>query len=232
MGNTGLVLYPIQEQLKNASNKITGTSFESWQLDVCTVQQQQHRSFNTLQGPNNLHLAFESKEQERPWPIWNTQNVRSGVAPTLQPYWLVVYSTALQNFRFYSVYLMFSQSTAATNVESIISLVNILKKEGHSCIPTLFSASHCNTSRKQASTHAISNVFIQPVFHLGYQFMQTNRLEISEESIRQWHGHIILINRIFLGSKLSLLFIQKSLHYWTCYWAISSLLLQWEQMYA
>jgi len=50
----------------------------------------------------------------------HSQKVRSGIALTLQPYWLIVYSTALQNFRFYSVYLTFSQSTAATTVESIL----------------------------------------------------------------------------------------------------------------
>ena len=160
-----------------------------------------------------------------------SQNVRSGVVPTIQQYWLVVYLTALQNFRFYSVCLIFSQSTAATNVESIHQFGEY-SEEGHRCVPTLFSASHCNTSRKQASTHAISNVFIQPVFHLGYQFTQTNRLRNIRKVLDNDMDTFTLINRTFLGSKLSLLFIQKSFHHWTRYWAISSILLQWEQIYA
>jgi len=190
---------------------------------------QQYRSFNTLQGPNNLQLAFESKEKERPWPIWKKLSKRAERCRANTP---AVLTCSLFNSS--------SKFQILQRLFNVFLINGCNKCRKHSSVWWIFwrkkatfvfrrCSQHHTTSRKQASTHAISNVFIQPVFHLGYQFMQTNRLEISEESTRQWHGHITLINRIFLGSKLSLLFIQKSFHYWTCYWAISSLLLQWNK---
>ena len=56
MANTDLVLSPIHEQLKMLGTKLLEPCLT---VDYWTSVQQ-HRSFNTLQGPNNLQLAFGS----------------------------------------------------------------------------------------------------------------------------------------------------------------------------
>jgi hypothetical protein len=121
----------------------------------------------------------------------------------------MVYSKVLHNFRFYSAYLMFSQSTDATTVESILQF------GGHSeerrpkfYSDTVLSITLQNKSEAAQHSRDLNSVYSAGVSP-GIPVHTDKSIRNIERNYSTMTWTITLIYRIFLGSKLSFLFIQK-----------------------